>query len=117
MHGFPHLFLLGQGQPTGGSVQSKLARHWLLQFDGRFARSMPLLFALFNQLQRHAACRKTALRVKGGATGVGKFVELANDATFRERLERAVAQPKSADARSIAMMIMRYVRACMCLFA
>ena len=117
MHGFPHLFLLGQGQPTGGSVQSKLARLWLLQFDGRFAQSMPLLFALFNQLQRHAACRKTALRVKAGATGVGKFVELANDAAFRERLERAVAQPKSADARSIAMTIMRCVRACVCLFA
>jgi len=68
---------------------------------------MPMLFALFNQLQRHAACRHVAVRVKGGSAGVGKFVELANDANFRSRLDSAIAAPKSADARAIAATVMR----------
>lgn len=109
MHGMPHLFLLGQGQPTGGSVSAKVARHWLLQFDGRFAHWTALVFYLFNQWQRHHACTKAAMRVKGGATGLGKFIEFVNDVSLRERLERAVLHPASHDARTIASVIMRCV--------
>ncbi len=88
VHGFAHLFLLGEGVPDGqGSLTEKSMQHLMLQFDSRFARCVPMLFALFNQLQRHAACRHVAVRVKGGSTGVGKFVELANDANFRARLD------------------------------
>jgi len=105
LHGFAHLFLLGEGLVTHGAVVDRDVRHWLLQHDGRFARSMPLVFALFNQLQRHAVCLHASLRVKGGNSS--KFVALANDADFRERLERAIANPKSADARAIVMTIMR----------
>jgi len=106
---------MGEGVPDGqGSLTEKATQHLLLQFDSRFARCMAMLFALFNQLQRHAACRHVAVRVKGGSTGVGKFVELANDANFRSRLDSAIAAPTSADARAIAATVMRCARMCTC---
>ncbi len=62
---FPFLFVLGRGLRKQGSVPIGDSRHLLLQFTCNFATCPRLIFFLFDQLQRHAASRTIAARVKG----------------------------------------------------
>ena len=108
LNGFAHLFLLGQGLPSDqGSLSDTVMRHLLLQFDGRFARCFALLFAMFNQKQRHAVVRSAAVRIKSGSVMANKFIELANDVDFRSRLDRAVVDSKTPKARNVMAIVTR----------
>jgi hypothetical protein len=64
LNAFAYLFLFGQGMrfangnPVVGTVPTKLVRHMLMQFNGKFAHDPAFLFALCNQHQRHASIRQ-----------------------------------------------------------
>ena len=49
------LSIAGEGVREG-SGSLKQVSHLLMQHDNRFSTCMPLLFTLFNQLQRHVSC-------------------------------------------------------------
>ena len=46
---FPRIFLLGKGIQQQGSIPKAAVRHLLLQYDGRAANCLRLVFLLFNQ--------------------------------------------------------------------
>jgi hypothetical protein len=109
--GFPHLFLLGQGiSLTAGSLTARDVEHLLFQYDGRFAKCPSLLFALFNQQQRHQAAQQVSLRVKSNHHSFTEFIRITNDDAFREKLERCIADPTSAEAKALAAKITDIVR-------
>jgi hypothetical protein len=104
--GFPYQFLLGQGVPlNGGPLTSAAILHLLLQYDGRFAKCASCVFALFNQLQRHAAAKNVSLRVKGRNKSLQQFVALVSADNFRDKLERCLATPLSAEAVALSHLI------------
>ena len=48
--------IAGEGVREGsGSLGAKHVSHLLMQHDNRFSTCMPLLYTLFNQLQRHVS--------------------------------------------------------------
>jgi hypothetical protein len=96
--GFVYLFPFGKDLPADGSVPLKFVQHLLQQADKRFTQNTDLLFALFNQFQRHAAARAVAVRVRTHNAGTERFVELVHEPGFRQRLERAIANPNEADS-------------------
>jgi hypothetical protein len=61
---FPHLFLLGKGLRSHGSLSQKDSRHLLMQFHGQFAACLRFVFLLFDQLQRHSAARIIAAKIE-----------------------------------------------------
>jgi hypothetical protein len=98
---FPDVYILGARsaglEQSPGSVDVKRSTRLLRYFDQRAAKNPLLIFFLFNQLQRHAACAK----VKSSARShrAQEFVELVNEDGFEDRLRRAVdAQEQGAEA-------------------
>ena len=79
---FPFLFLFGRGILQSGSVPVSAVRHLIHQFHGRFSKCLRLTFCLFDQLQRHAASRAIAARIKSNQFSFSKFSEWINDPDF-----------------------------------
>lgn len=72
---FPFLFLFGSGLSTRGSIQKNAIRHMMLQFHARFAACNRLIFCLFDQMQRHAASRSVAARVRNKKESFAHFAK------------------------------------------
>ena len=92
------MFPFGKDLPSNGTVPPAFAQHLLQQADTRFAKNTDLLFALFNQFQRHAAARAVAIRVHSHNSGTEHFLELIRSPDFLQRLEHAIANPNEPDA-------------------
>ena len=58
------LFPLGSGLPCTGPLTPTIRRHLMTQWHNVFAHSPQLIFLLADQVQRHAAARGVALRIK-----------------------------------------------------
>ncbi len=113
LDGFPHLFLLGEGvDPESGTIKRKDIEHFLYQYDGRFARSAPFLFALFNQMQRHAVATKVSLRVKGHDENVQHFSDLVNKEDFVTKLKDCLENPDSKEAVSLGERLTKLTSIC-----
>jgi hypothetical protein len=106
---FPHLFPLGKGLRTHGSLAPKDVRHLLMQFHGKFAACFRLIFLLFDQLQRHSAARVIAAKVKTDPESLTKFQEMVTDRTFLKRLQSAKENPNSDEAKLLARSINKHV--------
>jgi hypothetical protein len=103
----PCLFPFGRGLPDHSSALSdKVVRHLLLQYHSRHARDQRFIFAQFNMLQRHAASRAAVIRVRNSKQAVNQFTSLINDPSFRMRLEEAVEDPDSDDAKLLARQVL-----------
>ena len=103
----PCLFPFGRGLPDHSSALSdKVVRHLLLQFHCRHARDQRFIFAQFNMLQRHAASRASVIRVRNSKQAVNQFTTLIHDPSFRMRLEEAVQDPDTDEAKLLARQVL-----------
>jgi hypothetical protein len=102
--GFPDLFLLGCSLPNGsGPLPRDFMSYLLRQSDDRFARSYELLFAMFNQMQRHAASRAVANRIqtKTATKSTQEFINLVSDRNFLKNLKQAIQDSSSPEAKNL----------------
>lgn len=109
---FPFLFLFGKGIYRCGTVDLKAARHMLLQFSSSFASCHRLIFLLFDQLQRHAATRVVASRVKCNPKSFDSFVEMVNEPTFKKKLNEASKNPASKESIELLKKISPHIVSC-----
>lgn len=109
---FPHLFLFGRGFPAKGSSSPELHAHYLHQFTGTFAKSNHFVFALSNQLRRHACIRSVHTRVKNTPEAFKRFSEIVNSIEFKERTWKAVDDPLGPDAKYVIQVTEPYIQMC-----
>ena len=109
---FPFLFLLGRGLKTSGSLSTSTTRHILLQFTGLFSWCFRLIFLLFDQLQRHAASRIVASRVKSDPAAFAAFASWINDPDFILKLKAAAANPLAKESIELLKKIAPHVDTC-----
>ena len=82
----------------------------MTQFHNAFAHSMQLLFLLADQVQRHAAARGVALRVKADTESFKTFAAMvANEEDFLKRLDAAKDDPLSKESRELLKHVSRFV--------
>ena len=107
---FWHLFPLRAGLGGNGPLPRAARRHLLTQFHNAFAQNPQLLFMLADQVQRHAAARGVALRVKADPDSFETFGEMVADSSaFVKKLEAAKNDPLSKDSRDLMKSISRFV--------
>jgi len=107
---FWYLFPLRAGLRRRGPVAVQDSRHMFTQFHNLFAQRHNFLFLMTNQVQRHAAARGVALRVKTDPWSFKAFAEIVADAdVYMEKLRRAQEDPTSKEARELLMHVMRFV--------
>lgn len=106
---FPFIFLLGRGIQSKGTLSKLEIRHLLLQYDGRAANCLRLVFLLFNQKQRHAAAEVIAAAVKMEPEAFRQFGEWVSDATFVSQLRTAQKDPTSEKTKKIIQKIVKYL--------
>ena len=109
---FPFLFLFGKGLKQCGSVDKKAARHMLLQFNASFSNCHRFIFLLFDQLQRHAASRVIASRVKCNAKSFELFVKLVNEPNFTKQLQEACKNPSSKESIDLLKKLSPHIVSC-----
>lgn len=107
---FPDLFFLGVKLPKSGSVPTSFAQHLLRQAGNRFAQVDELLFALFNQSQRHAAAKQVAARVRTDTVSLQRFTDLVESSDFMNNLDHAIKSPNSPEARALLARISPLIR-------
>ena len=106
----PTLFPFGRGLPEGSfALPSKIVRHLMLQYHNRHASDQRFCFSQFNMLQRHAASRSAALRVRNSKPAINDFMQLVREDTFQLRLQMAVEAPDGDDAKLLARQILPLV--------
>ena len=104
------LFPLRAGLRGDGPLTPASRRHLLTQFHNAFAHSPQLIFLLADQVQRHAAARGVALRVKADTDSFNTFAAtVANEGSFLERLEAAKNDPLSRESRALLKHVSRFV--------
>ena len=80
------------------------------QFHNLFAQKHNFLFLMANQVQRHAAARGVALRVKTDPWSFKAFSDMVSDADeYMEKLRLAKEDPTSKEARELLKHVMRFV--------
>ncbi|ETM48838.1 hypothetical protein L914_06688 [Phytophthora nicotianae] len=104
---FPTLFMMGGDMLPSGSFPQDLVQHLMRYYDGRFESNVSLIATLFNQLQRHAAIRKTARAVTTHAKTLQKLGKLANSDEFKESLLTAARDPDSPTAKRLNAGLLR----------
>lgn len=109
---FPFLFIFGRGLSSSGSLSVKVTRHLMLQFRGQFSECHRLIFLLFDQLQRHAATRVVASRVKVNPTTFEKFMELVNEPDFEQQLREAAKNPTAPSSTTLLKKMGPNIQSC-----
>ena len=104
---FPRIFFLGKGIQQQGSIPNAAVRHLLLQYDGRAANCLRLVFLLFNQKQRHAAAQAVAAAVKMHPEAFKIFAEWVSDKEFVQQLQAAQNEPTSDDSKKLISKLMK----------
>lgn len=109
---FPFLFLFGRGLLSPGTVNEEAVRHMMLQFSNRFANCHCLIFLLFDQMQRHAATRVVASRVKCNPQSFEDFVKWINEPDFTEKLKTAAKNPTSPSSIALLKKLGPNIQSC-----
>jgi len=81
----------------------------LHQYDARFSRCHRFICCLFDQMQRHAAARSVAARIKSTPASFAKFAEWVSDPTFLPRLAEAAANPHLQTSTTLVKQIMPHI--------
>ena len=84
----------------------------MFQFTGSFSSCIRLIFVLFDQLQRHAASRVIASRVKCNPTSFDTFSKWVNDPAFIDRLKEAAKDPKSSSSIKLLNKLNVHIKSC-----
>ncbi len=104
---FPHIFVRGIKQSIWGGkiVPEKLTRHWCLFHDQRFAKEHDLLFLLHNQSLRAARNKQASFKIDQAGDRGKEFIKLCNSTEFKQKINKALKQPNSKDAKKIKSTI------------
>ena len=106
---FPEIFFLGRGLLQKGSVSTTAVRHLMLQYDNRAAKHLPLVFLLFNQMQRHAASQAVAATVKTNPEAFREFSKWVSDKDFITKLHEAQLNPCSDQSKQLLQLILPHI--------
>ena len=87
------------------TVPTKLAKNWLLFYDRRCSREVRLLWLLFDQKRRHAANLGSSIRIKSKGNRAMAFTNLTSSDDFGKKLERAIKNPKTSEARNLKQVV------------
>ena len=99
---FPMVFILGNAYnrpPT--KLNSAQIKHLLLQHNQIAAQDRRLMCFLFDVQKRAAVCQGMKSQVRGSKQSMNKVETLLNNAAFSKRLEFAVNNPESYQAKSL----------------
>jgi hypothetical protein len=99
---FPDVFLLGKGYHNPSASLSRTQRvHLLHQYTTAAGSCRPLLFYLFDQLQRHQSIRGMHVKSLSDKESFDNFVSEYMSPQFQGRLRRAVKAPHSKDGKYV----------------
>ena len=91
---FPDVFFLGKGYDSNRpSLNEERVEHLLMQFTTNAASCRPLLFYLFDQLQRHGSIKGMHAKRVNKENEFAKFAEEFTSDSFREKLKEAIKDP------------------------
>lgn len=107
--GNPTLFLLGIAPKGMGALSTAQSRHVLLQFNPSFGSCATLIFMLFNQLRRASVSRSVAGEVRNNTESFRVFNELVQDENILEKIELALKDPTTPEARLLMRKIDRTI--------
>jgi hypothetical protein len=108
--GFPDLFFLGKGVDRKGSVSASTRAHWLHHHSMRFEKNPQLLFLMFNQLQRHEACRQVSASVSSNPVHVKKLQELLARPDFVEVATAALEDRECQEGKALLRQIEKLIQ-------
>ena len=80
-------------------------RHKELQWHGKFASCLRLLFLLFDQWQRHNTFRTIQATIRSNVVSLDKFSQMVVDPTFVVQLEKAKNNPNHPKSLEILAKI------------
>ena len=93
---------MGEGCDETGPVSNKKLRHYLRQFDSRFAKDIIFVMRMAETIQRHETLREASIRAVPGENGKFKeLCDLANSPDFAKILQSAVDDPTSSAAKKL----------------
>jgi len=88
---FPDVFFLGKAYDNDRpSLSEEQTRHLLMQFTTNAASCQPLLFYLFDQIQRHGSIKGMYAKQVQNKSEFAKFADEYVSETFQEKLKEAV---------------------------
>ena len=109
---FPHLFIFGSaGFPDENFFTTKRSSHLLTQASNRFIDER-LIFLFGNIIQRHAACRVIGIKALAKPESLAAFKVIVTAPGFKERLQAAIADIKSDDAKALVAQLCPFIRQC-----
>jgi hypothetical protein len=110
---FFSVFPLGQGIPGKGSLSQSWRDHMLHLGSQQIASNTNLLFLLFNQMSRHAACAGVSMKAKapgnGGLSSFDAFERFMATPNLDAELHKALANPQSQESKGLLNKILEYV--------
>jgi hypothetical protein len=100
---FPDVFFLGKAYDSNRpSLNEQQVEHLLMQFTTNAASCQPLLFYLFDQMQRHGSIK--SMHAKQAHQNRNQFVKFAEEYLsegFQEKLKVAVKDPHGKVAKGV----------------
>ena len=104
MRSNPDVFLFGkayQTNNTSGSMSQKMMDHLFFQFTNAAAKSRPLIFYLFDRMQRFSTIRNLSGKVKSDKRAFEAFTRTFMSSDFQSKLSDAVAKPNGENAKYV----------------
>jgi hypothetical protein len=103
---FPDVFFLGKAYNSNRpSLNEDQTRHLLMQFTANAASCQPLLFYLFDQLQRHGSIKGMHAKQVQNKKEFTKFAEEYLSESFQEDLKAAVKDPHGKIGKKVLKKI------------
>ena len=107
---FPDVFFFGQDPiKRAATLLTDDTRHLLLQFTTAAARCTPLIFLLFNQVQRHAATHLLAAEVRNRPESLAELGADLASPEFLDQVKAAIADGTTTEAKALTKRINRHV--------
>jgi len=103
---FPDVFFLGKAYDSNRpSLNEEQVQHLLMQFTTNAASCRPLLFYLFDQMQRHGSIKGMHAKQAQNKSAFAKFAEEYMSESFQEKLKEAVKDPHGKIGKEVMKKI------------
>lgn len=109
MASFPFLFLHSRGVPGNSSLSDNFVQFLLHHYSNRFSQNHRFLFTLFNQLQRHQACKQVSTLVKSNHASIEQFKSIALQPEFKETLRQHINKPNTREAKQFVESLLKCI--------
>jgi len=113
LKGFAHLFLFGErsfGKCSNGPLSDKFVNHLVRQRSNAFAQDKKFLFTMANQRMRHKNLQSVHTRAVNRPDAIAEIGRLSVDPEFIEIVKKAVANPKSVEAKKVGQTFDKLIR-------